>query len=721
MQIVNIKITNWRSYYGTQEIEISNGLNLFLGENGEGKTKLFECLRWFLNGSVRDREIEYVNAKSLKELKDKDRVECSLVLILRDEDDYGSLSEITKSFTISKREDGNYDTSMCRYSGIYSNSKGERYELDNPEATLSALFPDQTRAFSIFEGEDQLDILSQTDSIKSLVNMLSDKGKISETLVGVDFIERKSETALENSFKSQKSTHIKLQEIGGEVQRLDKEIVSLEVNLTKYRSNKDNIDSRIQDIEGILSRAKEFGSISSDIRELKEQRTRFSSSIKENFTRSLFDDKWLLIGFDTTLKSVDLLRSQLDLRRRQEEKAHSERIGAEKARKSLQEDLINGVIPFPIGVPGKDRLREMLDDETCKVCGREAKADTAPYNYMKSHYHKLSAPAGPEESSSYDIFKSNFTKELNELYSGFVHIFPSEKAINEDIRDVIELNASHHDRISKINEKIALLENSLASITGLSGVSAQKLEEVISDYSDLNQSRETNDRNIHSLAFKKEQLTLQKQSLLKEKDDLMSRAGTLNPNLTKARDYSKFLKSVFEELRTKQLSEVVNDLEVRTNEAFSKINVDSFTGLLKLNLSIYSKGEFNISVAHVLQNGEKFKGANKSLLTSANIALVLAASSLVKESGYSSYPMILDAPISSFGEKKSINFLNALKDANGQFILLLKDFIQEDGRDLKISDDFKKVSADKVFWLKLKRPFHREDLSTLATEILSIQ
>ena len=47
MKIVSLVIENWRSYYDSQTVSVSTGLNLFLGENGEGKTKLFEAFKWF--------------------------------------------------------------------------------------------------------------------------------------------------------------------------------------------------------------------------------------------------------------------------------------------------------------------------------------------------------------------------------------------------------------------------------------------------------------------------------------------------------------------------------------------------------------------------------------------------------------------------------------------------------------------------------------------------
>ena len=62
MIIKKITIENYLCYYGVKEFELSDGLNIILGENGEGKTKLFEAIDWLLNGDDSNLEL-LVSAK----------------------------------------------------------------------------------------------------------------------------------------------------------------------------------------------------------------------------------------------------------------------------------------------------------------------------------------------------------------------------------------------------------------------------------------------------------------------------------------------------------------------------------------------------------------------------------------------------------------------------------------------------------------------------------
>lgn len=722
MKIVSLSIENWRSYHGNQTIQVSNGLNLFLGENGEGKTKLFEAFKWFLNGSENDCELDYVSAKALKDLPVDKKLVCSLSLSMEDEDDYGSVTDIKKSFTVVKRKEGNFSRTNATYSGVYSNRKGERFPIEDSKKVLSSLFPDQTRAFSVFEGEDKLDILGQKNSLKALISLLTDRGIVSNNLEGVDYLCRKTLKAYEDSFKHEKKLHTELRELNKEIGEAEDDLETLDDTLSGHIVNSNKLNDEIDKLSSILSRAKEFNTIVGELREKKAARARAMSSVKDNFTRSLFDDQWLLVGFDSTMSSLDKLYTQAEKNRRIIQRDYDLQIGQKRERRSLQNDLKNGVIPFPIGVPGKDRLKEMLDDEICKVCGREAPKGSTSYDYIKSHHSILDKPVGPEqEDLGEEIFKNNFVKELNDILVMARQEFKSDEFIKDDIKGVVELNQSLIEKAATFDEEIGELKNAIDSITGVSGVSETRLESVISDFTTLSEAKEHAGNNIAICEERKRVLSSKIASLKVQRDSTIGKGGVKNPNLKKALDYSTFLKDAFGQLWESQLNSLTKELEEKTNEVFAKINVDAFRGRLKLKCDIYSKGDFDITVIHELSDGKRFRGANKSLITSANIALVLAASTLVQDLGYSSYPLILDAPISSFGEKKSISFLKALKDSSGQFLLLLKDFIQQDGNDLKLSDGFKNVEASKVYWLKLKRPFNDEDLTTLQTQIIPVR
>ena len=71
MIIKELKIKNFRSYYGENTFKFSDGLTLILGDNGDGKTTLFEALQWLFNTTIDKPNMDNVSEmrKSKSELR----------------------------------------------------------------------------------------------------------------------------------------------------------------------------------------------------------------------------------------------------------------------------------------------------------------------------------------------------------------------------------------------------------------------------------------------------------------------------------------------------------------------------------------------------------------------------------------------------------------------------------------------------------------------------
>ena len=57
MIINKLTIKNFRSYYGEQTFEFSNHLNLILGANGDGKSTLFDAIKWVFSTDGRNSDM----------------------------------------------------------------------------------------------------------------------------------------------------------------------------------------------------------------------------------------------------------------------------------------------------------------------------------------------------------------------------------------------------------------------------------------------------------------------------------------------------------------------------------------------------------------------------------------------------------------------------------------------------------------------------------------
>jgi DNA sulfur modification protein DndD len=122
------------------------------------------------------------------------------------------------------------------------------------------------------------------------------------------------------------------------------------------------------------------------------------------------------------------------------------------------------------------------------------------------------------------------------------------------------------------------------------------------------------------------------------------------------------------------------------------------------------------------EDGRIFYKPNQSLLTSMHISILFAISELASETREEKYPMIYDAPTSSFGENKSAEFLNLIYETHNQKILLIKDFLATDKetKALSIKKEFDNVKRNKAFWVKLERPFDPQNLKTINTQVITL-
>lgn len=100
MIIKDIIIKNFRSYYGENKFEFSDGLTLVIGDNGDGKTTFFEALQWLFATMVEDNSIDNASEmrKSKLEIGESDEVYVAMTF------DHDGEKSIEKFFSLRERQ-----------------------------------------------------------------------------------------------------------------------------------------------------------------------------------------------------------------------------------------------------------------------------------------------------------------------------------------------------------------------------------------------------------------------------------------------------------------------------------------------------------------------------------------------------------------------------------------------------------------------------------------
>ena len=724
MNITRIEICNYQSYYNVQSFNVANGFNVVLGDNGEGKTKLVESIKWFLSGLSKDTDISLLNKSVYKDLELGNTNSAEIYVELEFYDSRYAQKLVIKKSTNCKIVESGVVISDAIYEGVQSTNKGESIFHEDATYLLREAIPEVIRPYTVFQGEAELNILDNSNnSIESLINIFINENQLKKLQNNAKKILRKAEIAVEKTAQANKKNARILSDLKFKIDESKDRINRLNVRITQQEKDANHSKKRMAGLNDILAQAEEFNIFKDKMKELEQKKARVSVVIKDDYTTYIFDDNYLLHDFRNELETFATSVTKLEQNERRLEVAFQRRVGEEQAVQKIQNALIGDVNPLPIGVPSLNVIQEMLHDEVCKVCNRLAKKGSKEYEYMKDHMTMILKHLGNTDLPDEVLFKSNNVRELsNELVNGYrskVSSLLTDK--KTEYRELKEFTLSRYQELSDLDIRISGLSDKISGITGMTGLSSDTLSRHLNDWQKHSQNYAEKLKIVERLnsTLKEEEAAYNR--LLTHRDKLVSDSGVSQYLLT-SKEVSEKLFKVFQKVRSNDISSVIKRLEIKTNEIFDKLNVHSFKGYLKISGGLHIQSdEIRVQIEHVVNQGEVFRGANQALETSANIALLLAVVEISKNQNIGSFPIFMDAPVSSFGRKKIRQFMQVMNSVDLQCFVIMKEFLEPDGKgDIKISEDFKELNPEKSFWLKLERPFDQEDLSTVKTIVHEI-
>jgi DNA sulfur modification protein DndD len=716
MIIRKIQIDNYLCYYDNNTFELSEGLNIILGENGEGKTKFFESVDWLFNGENRELDM-LVSAKKLNETEigDSFRVRVSMTV-----EQYGEKSIITKSFLAKKEKANECSTSSFMIEGISENSSGERTQVDG-QALLDRIFPFQIRKYSMFKGEAELNIFESDSALANLINLFSEAKHYDKYSEKGAFLREKAEKAVEDSSKLDKKNEALYRRLEVEILQLEREKEKYKVHLNATEDEIKKIEENLQDAERHVSNADALDTLNKRIKDIEERIAYLTGRIDENYTTSLFDENWILVNFEPFHKEFAEKVSAHSKTRRALQTEFDKQKGIKVGEKKAKAELLNNAIPLPNNVPSKAVMEEMLNDEICKVCNRGAKKGTEAYEFMMNRlkiYLESQVSEDNEPDKDEPLFKYDYTNRLDNLSISHEDNLKKIRLIRTKIKELFEFNHDRKKDIEELNEQLEKEKSEREKILGNSIIGAEKLSDVLKNYNSWQSDLKNRNKDQVDYTTKLKSLEFELKAKKEEKDKIdMSSANSF---LIKTRNILRDIETIFIDTKEKKFDDFIDKLQTKSNNFFKTINIDAFTGTIVFT----RKNKVNRTIVDVdlQEDGRTFYKPNQSLLTSMHISILFAISELASEIKEENFPMIFDAPTSSFGENKTAQFLNLIYETENQKILLIKDFLHTDKatKTLSIKKEFENVRRDKAFWVKLERPFDPNNLKTINSQVITL-
>jgi DNA sulfur modification protein DndD len=716
MIIRKIQIDNYLCYYDTNTFELSEGLNIILGENGEGKTKFFEAVDWLFNGENRELDM-LVSAKKLNEMEigDNFRVRVSMTV-----EQYGENSIITKSFLAKKEKPNECSTSSFMIEGISENSSGERTQVDG-QALLDRIFPFQIRKYSMFKGEADLNIFESDNALTNLINLFSEAKHYDKYSEKGAFLREKAEKAVEDSSKLDKKNEALYKKLEGDIIYLNGEKAKYLIHLNSTEEEIRKIEGNLQLAESHVNNADALETLNNRIKNIENQITAHLGRIDENYTTSLFDENWILVNFESFHKEFAEKVSEHSKTRRKLQSQFDEQKGIIKGEKKAKAELLNKAIPLPNNIPSKAIMEEMLNDEICKVCNREAIKGSEAYEFMMKRlktYLESQVTEESEPNKDEPLFKYDYTNRLDNLSISHEDNLKNLRLVRTKIKELFEFNDDRKKDIDELKEQLDKEKTERDRILGNSSIAEEKLIDVLKNYNAWQKDLKNRNQDQVDCTTKVKSIMSELKAKKEEKDNIDT--SSANSFLIKTRNILRDIETIFIDTKEKKFDEFIEKLQTKSNNFFKTINIDAFTGTIIFTRR--NKVNRTIVEVELQEDGRTFYKPNQSLLTSMHISILFAISELASEIKEENFPMIFDAPTSSFGENKTAQFLNLIFETENQKILLIKDFLNTDKatKTLSIKKEFENVRRDKAFWVKLERPFDPNNLKTINSQVITL-
>ena len=377
MIIKELIISNYQCYYDDKKFEFTRGSNIILGKNGGGKTKFYEAIEWLFSSNNRDID-ELISKKKLNLASPNDPFKVGVEITFEQGE---ILNTVKKYFTVQKKTDKNFTTTNVVYEGIREYENGERDTMDGA-ALLKDIFPAKNKLYCMFKGESDLNILKNNDALVNLINLYSKVKHFGPYAEKGRVFREYADKAIEEAAKKDKKIEKRYKELDFEINNLQGKLNDKQIFLqTKYKEKR-TLEENIQGVEKHLDNAEAVETIKTRIKDIDEKKKRLENSIDENYTTALFDKNWFLIYFENIQKEFSDKVVALSNERRKQQREFDREVGIKEGEKRATVALFRNVVPLPNDIPSRAIMEEMLSDEICKVCNREAKIGSDPYNFM---------------------------------------------------------------------------------------------------------------------------------------------------------------------------------------------------------------------------------------------------------------------------------------------------------------------------------------------------
>ncbi len=251
-----------------------------------------------------------------------------------------------------------------------------------------------------------------------------------------------------------------------------------------------------------------------------------------------------------------------------------------------------------------------------------------------------------------------------------------------------------------------------------SGLSADLLDKNFSDLRGFFDAKSRAESRVSEL-----ETTLKfKESL---KSEIQEKLSQLEPTSSMTQVFQRVhtaferIAKAFVNAKEQNINNFLQMLETVSNNYLQKLNKNDFYGIIRIRKTLNNSARIEL----YSDNGTRIENPNGALKTTMYMSVLFAISQITTLKREQDYPLIFDAPTSSFGGFKEDTFYNVIDTIDKQCVIVTKDLLNIDkatGQKMLDYDTIDKLSCS-VYRIEKVEPFDDKDLSTIQTIVKHVR
>ena len=661
MKFRTIVLENFHCFYGDDNVvHLNDGLNVFVGLNGAGKSSLFNAFSWCLtNRYYADGSWNKISSPSQMEVLVNQgamesaggagvNVGVSIGFELEDEE-LGYTDLLLKRYFRWNGFCGDWDVLLSFMDG---NDRREVSDKEQVEKMLKGWIDPAIQRFMMFQGEtlDELVDFKANGSLRALTMKISAFNTFADMLEDVELFSNYADKRFRKEISDNSRASSQSIELNSKLDGLNKRYVakkrSIEELKSEIQDGEDALEAALETIKATADNAEEVRAV--DEKEHRQKLAGMKLTAAFDRLRDMHLAGRLLGSFAPDQDGFFVGLSEVQ-----------DRISARRAELNAVPRLIS------IEVPRESDLKRLIEAEKCDVCGTEAKEGSPAHQHMTKRLEEMqNVSVQNQELRRLDSLQ----QEIPEILSRFSSLRRESLELKEDLekthatvsdkfqiarselkaaKSALTAEASARDQFdnakraeSRLKPKIATKRVSLADAQG--------------DLKDIQLQIEQKKRQLKSLPG------------VSAVDEKFERADLLG----------KAAVELFKVVKDHEKSALLKAIEKESNRLLRQLSdsSSSFIANLKVNMD-------SMSFDPVDAQGRTGVD-NKGLVDMCSIAVLTAVLKLVKEEEGSDIPHVADAPTSALDPINRLNYLKVNSSEYGQSIVLSKDFSVEELKSL---------------------------------------